>query len=168
MTETAQQYVQRVLGYVGDRDPLSILQETLSRLVPLVTSQPADRLTQRPAPDKWSAAEIMAHLADAEMVLSFRVRLMLGQNGVPIQGYDQNAWAAFSHYEQIPPAESLEQFTVLRHGNLRLLLSLSGEQLEHWGMHSERGRETVAHVIRMWAGHDLNHRAQVEKILQQS
>jgi uncharacterized damage-inducible protein DinB len=168
MAETPQQYTQRVLGYVGDRDPLTILQETAGTLAALVQSQPEQRLREKPAPGKWSVAEILAHLAETEMVLGFRVRLMLGQDGVPIQAFDQDAWAAFSRYDQIPAAESLEQFTVLRRANLRLLRSLSAGQLQHAGMHSERGRETVAHVLRMWAGHDLNHRAQVEKSLGKS
>lgn len=168
MGETPQQYTQRILGMVGDRDPLSILQETPNKLTPLVQSQTAEALRVRPAPGKWSAAEILAHLAETEMVLGFRVRLILGQDGVPIQAFDQDAWAAFSHYDQIPAAESLEQLTVLRRANLRLLRSLSAEQLQQAGLHTERGRETVAHVVRMWAGHDLNHRSQLEKLLQKS
>lgn len=168
MAETPQQYTQRVLGYVGDRDPLAILQETAAKLAALVQGQPDARLRQKPAPGKWSAAEILAHLADTEMVLGFRMRLILGQDGVPVQAFDQDVWAAFTHYDQIPAAESLEQIQVLRRANLRLLRSLSPEQLQQAGMHTERGRETVAHLVRMWAGHDLNHRAQVEKILQKS
>jgi uncharacterized damage-inducible protein DinB len=168
MAETPQQYTQRVLGYVGDRDPLAILQETPAKLAALVQGQSDDPLRHRPAPGKWSAAEILAHLADTEMVIGFRVRLILGQDGVPIQAFDQDTWAAFTHYDQIPVSESLEQLRVLRRANLRLLRSLSAEQLQQAGMHTERGRETVAHVLRMWAGHDLNHRAQVEKILQKS
>lgn len=168
MAETPQQYTQRVLGYVGDRDPLAILQETPAKLATLVHGRPDALLRQRPAPGKWSVSEILAHLADAEIVLGFRMRLILGQDGVPIQAFDQDVWAAFTHYDRIPVTESLEQITVLRRANLRLVRSLSAEQLQQAGMHTERGRETVAHLLRMWAGHDLNHRAQVEKILQKS
>jgi hypothetical protein len=54
---------------------------------------------------------------------------------------------------------------VLREGNLALLRSLDPEQWQHYGMHSERGRETIEHIARMFAGHDLNHLQQIEKIL---
>ncbi len=168
MAETPQQYTQRILTTLGDRDPVSVLQETPAKLAELVKSQPAEVLKQRPAPGKWSVAEILAHLADAEMVLGFRVRLILGQPGVPIQAFDQDVWATFSHYDQIPASESLERFMVNRRDNVRLLRSLTVEQLQHHGIHTERGRETVAHVLKMWAGHDLNHRAQVEGILGRS
>lgn len=165
MAETPQQYTQRILGTLGDRDPLQVLQDTPAELARLVNGRPARALTRRPAPDKWSVAEILAHLADTETVLGFRVRLILGHPGVPIQGFDQDAWAAFSHYDQIPARESLEKITVDRRASVRLLRSLSPEQLQHHGVHTERGRETVAHVLKMWAGHDLNHRAQLERIL---
>lgn len=168
MAETPQQYTHRILATLGDRPPLQVLQETPAKLAELVKAQPTEALTRRPVPGKWSVTEIIAHLADAEMVLGFRVRLILGQSGVPIQAFDQDVWAAFSRYDQIPATESLERITVDRRGNLRLLGSLSPEQLQQHGMHSERGRETVAHLLKMWAGHDLNHRAQVEKILGKS
>jgi uncharacterized damage-inducible protein DinB len=168
MAETPQQYTQRILNTLGDRDPVSVLQETPTKLAELVKSQAADALKQRPAPGKWSVTEILAHLADTEMVLGFRVRLIVGQPGVPIQAFDQDVWATFSHYDQIPASESLERFTVNRRDNVRLLRSLTLEQLQHHGTHTERGCETVAHVLKMWAGHDLNHRAQVETIIARS
>jgi uncharacterized damage-inducible protein DinB len=168
MSETPQQYTHRILATLGDRDPLLVLQETPAKLAELVKAQPAEALTSRPAPGKWSVTEILAHLADTEMVLGFRVRLMLGQPGVPIQAFDQDVWAAFSRYDQILAAESLERIIVDRRANVRLLRSLSPAQLQQHGMHTERGHETVAHVLNMWAGHDLNHRAQVQRILGKS
>ena len=108
MAETPEQYTQRILNALGHRDPVSVLQETPAKLAELLQSPPADVLKQRPAPGKWSVVEILAHLADAEMVLGFRVRLIVGQPGVPIQAFDQDVWATFSHYDQIPASESLE------------------------------------------------------------
>lgn len=165
MPETPQQYKDRILATLGDRDPLLVLEETPGKIAELVKAQPADALTRRPAPGKWSVTEILAHLADAEMVLGFRVRLMLGQSGVPIQAFDQDVWAVFSGYDRIPAAESLERITVDRRANMRLLRSLSPEQLQQHGVHTERGHETVDHVLKMWAGHDLNHRGQLQRIL---
>ncbi len=168
MTETAQQYTQRILAALGGRDPLEVLASTPDRLAGLVNSQPERALTERPAPDKWSVSEILAHLADAELVVSFRIRLILGQPGVAIQAYDQDVWAEFSQYHRIPAEESLQRLAVQRRANLRLLRSLTAEQLQQYGIHSERGRETVSQIRDMWAGHDLNHCAQIEQILSRS
>jgi uncharacterized damage-inducible protein DinB len=165
MAETPQQYTARILATLGDRDALEVLDETPAKLARLVDGLATDVLTRRPAPGKWSVAEILAHLADTEMVLGFRVRLMLGHAGVPIQAFDQDVWATLGHYDQIPARESLERISVNRRANVRLLRSLSPEQLEHHGVHTERGRETVLHTIKIWAGHDLNHRAQVKRIV---
>lgn len=167
MAETPQHYTQRIVNTLDGRDPVSVLQETPGKLAELLKLQPVDLLKRPTAPGKWSVTEILAHLADAEMVLGFRVRLMVGQPGVPIQAFDQDVWATFSHYDQIPALEALERFTVNRRANVKLLRSLTPEQLEHHGMHTERGRETVAHVLKMWAGHDLNHRGQIEGMLEE-
>jgi hypothetical protein len=60
------------------------------------------------APDKWSVSEILAHLADAETVGSFRMRLILGAPGTPIAAFDQDAWVISGHYEKRDPRKSLE------------------------------------------------------------
>ena len=93
------------------------------------------------------------------------MRQILGAPGTPIQAFDQDAWAAAGHYEKRDARKSLEQFRVLREANLALLKSLTPEQWKHHGMHAERGVETIEHIVRMMAGHDLNHLAQVERIV---
>jgi hypothetical protein len=82
-----------------------------------------------------------------------------------MQPFDQDAWAVSGHYSKRDPRDSLEQFRVLRKGHLDLLGSLSPEQWEHYGMHAERGKETLPHFVRLLAGHDLNHTKQIERIL---
>jgi hypothetical protein len=126
---------------------------------------PASKLGKRPAPEKWSAGEILAHLADSEIVIGWRLRQILGAPGTPIQAYDQDSWAAAGHYEKRDARKSAEQFRVVREANLALLKSLAPEQWKHHGMHSERGVETVEHIVRMIAGHDINHTRQVERIV---
>ena len=69
------------------------------------------------------------------------------------------------HYDKRDPRMAIEQFRVLRETNLALLKTLTPEQWQHHGMHSERGKETVEHVVKMFAGHDLNHIEQIERIL---
>jgi hypothetical protein len=93
------------------------------------------------------------------------MRQILGAPGSPIQAYDQDSWAAAGHYKKRDPRKSAEQFRVVREANLALLKSLAPEQWKHHGMHSERGVETIEHIVRMIAGHDLNHTKQVERIV---
>jgi hypothetical protein len=101
-------------------------------------------------------------LADAELVVGFRMRLILGANGTPIQAFDQDAWAQTFNYRRRDPKTSLETFCTLRENNLQLLKSLPHKLWQNYGMHQERGKESVEHIVRMMAGHDLNHPAQVE------
>jgi uncharacterized damage-inducible protein DinB len=164
MQETPQQYIQRILGNLEGKEPLRVQQETHKRLHKLIKPLTKARLTRRPQPDKWSIAEILAHLVDAEIVGSWRMRVIIGSNGVPIQAFDQDVWAETFAYSHRDPKVSLEVFRVLRENNLRMLKDLPNELWENYGMHSERGKETIAHLVRMFAGHDLNHLRQVEKI----
>lgn len=165
MKETPQEYVQRILGYVGAQDPLSIQRRTAKTLAGLIKGTAASRLRQRPAPGKWSIAEILAHLADTEIVASWRIRSILGAPGTPLQAFDQDTWVTAGHYDRRDPRQSLELFRVLREVNLALYKTLTPEQWKHHGMHAERGVETVEHTVRLFAGHDLNHTRQVEQIL---
>jgi hypothetical protein len=165
MKETPQEYTQRILGNVGGQDPLKVQAGTAKKLERLLRGVPASRLRKRPAPEKWSVGEILAHLADAEIVTGWRMRQILGAPGTPIQAFDQDSWVAAGHYEKRDPRKSAEQFRVLREANLSLLKSLAPEQWKHHGMHAERGLETIEHIVRMMAGHDVNHTKQVEGIL---
>ena len=165
MSETPQQYTQRILGYIEGKQPLAVQAATAKKLDRLIKGVSTAKLRKRPAPEKWSVSEIVAHLADGEIVGGFRMRLILGSPGTPIVAYDQNKWVTSGHYDKRDPRKSVEQFRVLREGNLALLKSLEPEQWKHYGMHSERGQESIEHIVRMFAGHDINHLRQIEKIL---
>ena len=165
MSETPQQYTERILSYVDGQDPLSVQAATAKKLDRLIKGVSTARLRKRPAPEKWSVSEIVAHLADAEIVGGFRMRLILGSPGVEIAAYDQDAWNTSGHYGARDPRKSVEQFRVVRDGNLVLLKSLTPEQWRHDGLHSERGRESIELMARMLAGHDVNHLRQIEAIL---
>ena len=97
--------------------------------------------------------------------MGWRMRQILGAPGTPIQAFDQDTWAAAGHYEKRDARKSLEQFRAAREGNLALLKSLTPEQWKRYGMHAERGVETIEHIVGMMAGHDLNHTRQVERIV---
>jgi DinB family protein len=165
MNETPQQYIQRMLGNIEGQDALKVQAATPKKLDRLTKGISPAKLRKRPAPDKWSVAEILAHLSDAEIVVGWRMRSILGAPRTPIQAFDQDAWVAALHYEKRDARKALEQFRAVREANLALLKSLAPEQWKHFGMHAERGEETIEHITRMMAGHDLNHLRQVEGIL---
>src|SRR6266699_5307195 len=165
MQETPQEYIKRILGNLEGLDPLKVQAGTAKKLERMIKGVPASKLCKRPAPEKWSAGEILAHLADSEIVVGWRLRQILGAPGTPIQACDQDAWAAAGHYGRRDPRKSAEQFRVVREANLALLKSLAPEQWKHHGMHAERGVETIEHIVRMMAGHDINHVKQVERIV---
>ena len=165
MAETIRQYIARLLGNVQGLNPLKVQAATPQRLARLVKGTRAAKLRKKPAPDKWSAAEILAHLADAEIVYSWRLRAILGAPGTPIQAYDQDAWAREGQYAKKDPHVSLAQFRAFREANLAFFKSLTPEQWKRYGMHEERGQETIERFLHLTAGHDLNHLAQLEKIV---
>jgi hypothetical protein len=165
MIETIPQYTQRILGYAEGQRPLKIQAASAKKLGRLLKGVSAAKLRKRPAPDKWSVAEIMAHLADSEIVTGFRLRQILGTPGTPIPAYDQDAWAKACRYEKRDARKALETFRVLREANLALLKSLSADQWKHHGMHAERGAETIERLVTLIAGHDLNHTQQIERIV---
>lgn len=164
MNETPQQYTQRILGYSEGQDGLKVQQATAKKLAALIRRKTKKQLTRRPAPGKWSIAEILAHLADAEIVIAWRLRQILSANGTPIQAYDQNTWATAFDYAHRDAKQSLEVFRFIRDANVALLKSVPKQLWDNYGMHAERGKETVSHVVRMIAGHDLNHLRQVEAL----
>ena len=165
MQETPQQYTERILGYIKGKKPMEILAATPRQIARLVKGVSKKKLARRTAPDKWSVTEILAHLADSELVYGFRIRLIL-EGGVPtLQGTNQDAWAKFSNYATHDPVLSLEALHVTRGQTVRLLKSLQRGSWDFYGMHSERGKETVTRVVEMLAGHDINHMMQIRERL---
>jgi uncharacterized damage-inducible protein DinB len=165
MSETPQQYTQRIMAHAQGQDPIKIQSTTNKKLARMIKGASPAKLRKRPAPDKWSVAEILAHMADVEIVVGWRLRSILGAPGAPVQAFDQDAWVTAGHYEKRDPRKSIELQGALRDANLALLKSLSSEQWKHYGQHSERGQESIRHIAEMIAGHDLNHIHQIELIL---
>lgn len=165
MPNDAQSYIDRMLAFVGDDDPMAILADTPLRLTDLIAGADDVLCGWRPEPSRWSINEIAAHMADAELVAGYRIRMILASDGVAIQAFDQDAWASRFRYETTNAAESARLFAALRTGTLRLLERVDPALLDNHGMHAERGRETVRHLIRFFAGHDRNHLQQIERIL---
>lgn len=165
MPETAQQYIARILSNSAGQDGLTVLAATPGRLKALLESTPRDRWMARPEPQRWSAGEVLAHLADAEIVTGWRIRSILATDGTPLQAFDQEEWAAAFKYGEADPSESLALFSAARESLLSLLKRVDSARREHHGLHAERGRETIAHLIQLYAGHDLNHLKQIERMV---
>jgi hypothetical protein len=165
MQETAQQYTQRILGQIEGQDAIKVQRATAANLKKLVRGLTPRQLKWKPQPEKWSIAEIAAHLADVEIVIGWRMRSIIGASGTTIQPFDQDAWASAFQYSKREAKQSVDFFRVLRENNLAMLKALPPEAWDFYGMHLERGKETIAHVVRMMAGHDTNHLLQIEGIV---
>src|SRR5262249_22286678 len=121
-------------------------------------------VSQAESPGKWSMRHVVQHLADSDLVWGYRLRLVLAQDRPPLTGYDQDLWADRLHYDRLPVDEALDRFAVLRRSNLRLLAEATPADLQRVGVHAERGEESVALMIRLYAGHDLLHLRQLARI----
>jgi DinB superfamily len=164
LEETPATYKTRILGYQEGSDPLRLLTVAPDRLASLVAGLTAGELARRPRPEKWSIQEIVAHLADDELVGAYRIRLILSASGTPIQAFDQAVWARTGRYATRDVGESLALFRLLRQANLSLLQSLSAEEWDMYGVHAERGIESLRDIASYYAGHDINHFKQIEEI----
>jgi hypothetical protein len=165
MPETAEQYRNRMKSHLEGHDPLTLMAAAPKKLEGMLKGVSAAKMRRKPAPGKWSIAEIVVHLADVEIVVGYRIRLILGNPGGPIQAFDQDAWAEKMEYQRRDVRKSLEMYRSLRQANMALLKSLKPAQWQQYGMHSERGQENIETIVRMFAGHDVNHREQVKRIL---
>jgi len=161
----SQAYTAAILAALGDRDPLEVLHETPDALRRLVAGRSPGSLARPEAPGKWSVRQVLQHLADSEIVGGFRFRYALAQDGSTVPGYDQDIWADQLRYQDGDPAASIADLSALRRMNLVLLDRATPAELARAVIHAERGKETLAHMIRMYAGHDLVHRRQIERIL---
>ncbi|MEO8586461.1 MAG: DinB family protein [Acidobacteriota bacterium] len=162
--EQAKAYVARILDALGPRDALKVLAET-----PAVLRGAVGGLT--PAEDgreeragKWSVRHVVQHLADSELVGAFRFRMILAHEAPELPGYDQDLWANRLHYEESDLRTALDDFETLRRANLRLFRRASPADLARVMHHLERGDESIAQTIPLYAGHDLVHLAQVRRI----
>jgi hypothetical protein len=165
MQETADQYQARLGAYTSDEDPIAMQREAPRTLARLIDGAADEMLSRRPGPGKWSIRAILAHLAEDELVSSWRYRQMIEHNGATLAGFDQDKWASLGDYESWTPQEALEMFRLLREANVRMLVRLAPEEWQRYGMHEERGRITVEELARHMAGHDINHINQVRRIL---
>jgi hypothetical protein len=145
--------------FLGGDDPLAVIAATGQRLSALLPSMDADRA---PAPGKWSAREILCHLADCEVVFAFRLRQAAAQPHHTIQPFDQDEWAKV--YSGYSAPDALNVFSTLRNWNLAFLKAVPPETFAKTLNHPERGDMTFQTVVETMAGHDLNHLQQMDAL----
>ena len=168
MQETAQQYISRIRSFLGNNDPLTVLASTPNALRANLHSVSEKDLRARPTPTRWSILEQVVHLSDVEIVVGYRTRTILGaEDGVPIQGFDQDKWQVALNYNGQSLDSALNAFEAARKNNVALYRSLSEAQWNKYGLHSERGKESVRDIVVLNAGHDINHMKQIDQILSQ-
>ena len=160
----ADDYIGAVLALVGDRDPVEILYQLPGALEALTNGVAESKIRTAEGEGKWSMLEVLAHLADSELVWAYRLRMVLAEADPVLTGYDQDRWAEYLHYQERDAAATLEEIRFLRGRNLELLSQLAEDEFERSGRHSERGEETIRHMVRLYAGHDLVHCQQLARI----
>ena len=125
---------------------------------------PEGGLTAHPLPGKWSAAEIVHHLADSETTSALRLRKLLVEDHAIIQGYDQEVYATRLRYNERDMAPSLEAFRAARATTAQLFPGLSEADWAREGWHTESGRYSVENWLRIYAVHARNHAGQIQRL----
>lgn len=160
-----ERYHEKTVDLVGDRNPLEILAQTASTLADIVSRHSTTVLRRRPFEGKWTPTEVIGHLTDSEWVYGYRLRLILSENAPAILGTKQDLWVDALRHSEGEPLELVEIFRTLRQLNLAVWKRTSPEDLQRIGQHNERGPESLGAMLRLLAGHDLSHLAQITKCI---
>jgi len=166
LMSAGQAYREKMFSLLGKRNPLDVMAETASALAEIVSRYPAAVLRTRPFEGKWTPNEIIGHLTDSEWVYGYRLRLILCEDNPTILGTKQDAWVAALQYNEQEPSELVDIFRTLRQLNLDEWKRRSTADLERAGQHNERGTESLGVMLRLVAGHDLNHLGQINRYIQ--
>lgn len=148
--------------FLGDREPIPVITATVERIRTLIATLTPLQADRSPAPGKWSIREIIAHLADCEMVFAVRLRQTLAEPHHIIQPFNQNAWA--ERYNAYDLASALALFAAARNWNLKFLTTVTADDRHHPTTHPERGTMTLWTIVETMAGHDINHLQQIEQM----
>ena len=149
--------------YLGDDDPVEVIESTVVRMWRVFDRMPEEQIKLRPPSGKWSVREIMAHLADCELVFAFRLRQALAEEQPVMQPFDQEKWAA--RYANHDFASARRMFEAARSWNLLLIWETSAAERARVTSHPERGTMTFWTIVETMAGHDVNHLQQMERLV---
>jgi len=150
-------------AFLGGRNPIEVIEQTPGLLSGLAVKLVPASMEWRPAPGKWNAREILCHLADCEIAFAFRYRQTLAEDRHVIQPFDQERWAGM--YGGLTARSALNAFSALREWNLALIGSTPAEGMSKPVTHPQRGEMTFRVIVETMAGHDLNHLAQLDRIV---
>lgn len=157
-------YIHVLLGYLGEKDPLSVFAETPDALRVASGGLSETFLSTPEGPAKWSVLQVVQHMGHTEVALGFRYRKVLAEDGPTLPAIDQDRWVSHLYPELASLDEALEDFAALRAINLRLLHRVTeGEWIRH-GIHSQRGKESLGQMVRLYAAHDCYHLHQIQRI----
>ncbi|HEX5578995.1 MAG TPA: DinB family protein [Candidatus Limnocylindria bacterium] len=162
----AKAYQDLLVSLVGDDDPAEVQARTPDLVRALLADAGSDA-DRRPEATEWSVAECLAHMLDAELVVSGRYRWILAHDQPELLGYDQDRWVDHLHRPVEDPGEMLVTFEALRRANLALWARTPVERRERFGVHRERGPESYGLTFTLAAGHDRFHLDQARRALEQ-
>ena len=158
-------YQDLLVSLVGDDDPADVQAQTPDLIRELLADAGADA-DRRPEAGEWSVSECLAHILDAELVVSGRYRWILAHDQPELVGYDQDLWVERLHQPVEDPGDLLATFQGLRRANLALWARTPAEQRDRFGIHRERGPESYALTFTLAAGHDRFHLDQARRALE--
>lgn len=162
--EQAQAYTEAILGALGERDPLQVLREMPAAVHSVLSGLNPIQILTPEAPGKWSMGQVVQHLADSDTVGAFRFRMVIAQDRPSLPGYDQDLWVERLHRNDTDIDAAVAEFTAARRASIRLLERTVPEDWKRVAVHSERGEESLLHLVRMHAGHDVVHLRQLQRI----
>src|ERR1700749_235923 len=136
---------------LGNRSALEVLPTTSGKLYAILEQLGPKGAEQAPAPGKWSAREIVSHLADCEIAFGFRLRQTLAEDNHVVQPFDQGKWG--ESYAGYNAQSALATFSTLRQWNLALIKSTPPESLKTTVTHPERGIMTFSTIVETMGGH---------------
>lgn len=154
----------RYAAALGEDDPIAVMAETPDLIRKLLRGLSEKQVHTRPAPGKWCIQEIVAHLADGEVILGSRYRLIAAHDRPALMGYDQDAFVERLGPLNAKAVDLADDFAMARAVNLGLLDRLPEDAWDRVGLHSERGEESIRDMVAMYAGHDRIHLGQIETI----
>lgn len=159
-------YIAHVLALVEDADPIEVLQATPVRIEHFLEAATPNVLGRSYAHGKWSAATILAHLADVELGLGYRLRQGLAEPEYVAEPFDQDAWVRRSR--RLDPSLAVETLRALRQWHLGILATFDLDDWLRPIVYPYEGVDSIDMLVRFWAGHDLNHLEQLETIAEEA
>jgi hypothetical protein len=148
--------------YLGDRDPLEAIRDSLEKIQRLTRDWTPARYERSYAPGKWTARQVLTHLAQTELALGTRARMAVSTPAYAAQAFDQELWIDLDR--QMDGREAVDAFLATARMNLAFFRGLSADQRATRFSHPEYGELTVDWLIHQVAGHHINHLLQLVRV----